>query len=295
MARLCSAAFQGYPMTDLFPPFQPGDEPRRRRFKPVPIRVLLPNLVTLLSLCAGLTAMRLAIEGDDKLDKAVYAILIAAVLDGLDGRLARLLKGTSRFGAELDSLADFVSFGVAPAFILYTYGLKDIASFGWVVALLFAMACALRLARFNVMIDDPNRPEWKKNFFVGIPAPAGALAALLPVYLHLLGLARPPGFAFVEACYALFVALMMVSQIPTYAGKTLGARVPREWVVPMLLVLALFIFMIVVHTFIMLTVLTIVYLALIPLGVSRYRARERADRHLPPPAPAQSAAAEPSL
>jgi CDP-diacylglycerol---serine O-phosphatidyltransferase len=265
-------------MTDLFPPFQPGDEPRRRRFKPVPMRMLLPNLVTLLSLCAGLTAMRLAIEGDDKLDKAVYAILIAAVLDGLDGRLARLLKGTSRFGAELDSLADFVSFGVAPAFILYTYGLKDIASFGWVVALFFAMAAALRLARFNVMIDDPSRPEWQKNFFVGIPAPAGALAGLLPVYLHLLGLSRPPGFAVVEAAYALFIALMMVSRIPTYAGKTLGARIPREWVVPMLLALALFIFLLVVHTFVMLTTLTVIYLALIPLGVSRFRARQRADK-----------------
>ena len=168
-------------MTDLFPPFEPGDEPRRRRFKPVPMRMLLPNIVTLLSLCAGLTAMRFAIEGDGKLDKAVYAILIAAVLDGLDGRLARLLKGTSRFGAELDSLADFVSFGVAPAFVLYTFGLHEIGSIGWIVALVYAMACALRLARFNVMIDDPGRPEWQKNFFVGIPAPAGALTGLLPV------------------------------------------------------------------------------------------------------------------
>lgn len=265
-------------MTDLFPPFQPGDEPRRRRFQPVPLRVLLPNLVTLLSLCAGLTAMRLAMEGEDKLDRAVYAILIAAVLDGLDGRLARLLKGTSRFGAELDSLADFVSFGVAPAFILYIFGLHDIVSLGWVVALLLAMACALRLARFNVMIDDPNRPEWQKNFFVGIPAPAGALAALLPVYLHLVGFSRPPGFAVVEAVYVLFIALMMVSRIPTYAGKTLGTRIPREWVVPMLLALALLIFLLVVHTFVMLTALTVIYLGLIPLGVSKYRARQRADR-----------------
>ena len=114
-------------MTDLFPPFDPGDEPRRRRFKGVPLRVLLPNLVTLLSLCAGLTAMRLAIEGgNEKLDRAVLFILAAAVLDGLDGRLARLLKGTSRFGAELDSLADFVSFGVAPAMVLYIFGLHEI-------------------------------------------------------------------------------------------------------------------------------------------------------------------------
>ncbi len=262
-------------MTDLFPPFEPGDEPRRRRFKPVPMRMLLPNIVTLLSLCAGLTAMRFAIEGDGKLDKAVYAILIAAVLDGLDGRLARLLKGTSRFGAELDSLADFVSFGVAPAFVLYTFGLHEIGSIGWIVALVYAMACALRLARFNVMIDDPGRPEWQKNFFVGIPAPAGALTVLLPVYLFLDGVARPPGFAAIEAVYLLFIALMMVSRIPTYAGKTLGTRVPREWVVPMLIAASLAVALLVIHTFEVLTVVTVAYLALIPIGVRAYRRRER--------------------
>ncbi|WP_406856982.1 CDP-diacylglycerol--serine O-phosphatidyltransferase [Alsobacter sp. KACC 23698] len=268
-------------MTDLFPPYEPGDEPRRRRFKPVPLRVLLPNLVTLLSLCAGLTAMRLAIEGDDKLDRAVIAILIAAVLDGLDGRLARLLKGTSRFGAELDSLADFVSFGVAPAIILYTYSLHVLPSLGWLVTLAFAMACALRLARFNVSIDDPMRPDWQKNFFVGIPAPAGALAGLLPVYIHLVGVERPAGFVVLEAVYVLFIALMMVSRIPTYAGKTLGSRVPREWAIPLLLAVALFITLLVIHTFALLLVLTVIYLGLIPLGVRKYRVRERLDRRSP--------------
>ncbi len=262
-------------MTDLFPPFEPGDEPRRRRFKPVPLRVILPNLVTLLSLCAGLTAMRLAFEGgDDKLDKAVIAILIAAVLDGLDGRLARLLKGTSRFGAELDSLADFVSFGVAPAFILWAFSLSQLGSFGWICALLFAMACALRLARFNVSIDDPNRPDWQKNFFVGIPAPAGALTALLPVYLHLVGIDRPPALIVLEALYTLVIALMMVSRVPTYAGKTLGSRVPREWVVPLLLAFALSVALLVIHTFPVLLAITLAYLALIPWGIARYRQLE---------------------
>jgi CDP-diacylglycerol--serine O-phosphatidyltransferase len=272
-------------MSDLFPPFEPGDEPKRRRFQAVPLRVLLPNLVTLLSLCAGLTAIRLAVEGgDDKLDKAVIAILIAAVLDGLDGRLARLLKGTSRFGAELDSLADFVSFGVAPALVLWAFSLHQLASFGWIVALLFAMACALRLARFNVMIDDPNRPEWQKNFFVGIPAPAGALTVLLPIYLHLVGLDRPPALIVLEAIYALFIALMMVSRIPTYAGKTLGSRVPRQWAIPLLLAFALLVALIVIHTFPMLVVLTLIYLGMIPLGVSRYRRMERGLGRMPMPA-----------
>lgn len=263
-------------MTDLFPPFEPGDEPRPRRFKPVPLRVLLPNLVTLLSLCSGFTAMRMASEG--RFETAVGFILLAAILDGLDGRLARLLKGTSRFGAELDSLADFLSFGVAPAFILYQFGLNDLKSFGWLVAMLLAIAAALRLARFNVMIDDPTRPEWKKNFFVGIPAPAGALLALLPVYLHLLGAVRPIGAGVLEALYVLFVAFMMVSRVPTYAGKTFGSRVPREWVVPLFGGVVFLAGLLATYTLEMLTLLSIAYLALIPLGVQNYRKNERQER-----------------
>ena len=263
-------------MTDLFPPFEPGDEPRPRRFKPVPLRVLLPNLVTLLSLCAGFTAMRMAVEG--RFETAVGFILLAAILDGLDGRLARLLKGTSRFGAELDSLADFLSFGVAPAFILYQYGLNDLKSFGWLVALLLAIAAALRLARFNVMIDDPTRPEWKKNFFVGIPAPAGALLALLPLYLYLLGVVRPSGASALEALYVLFVAFMMVSRVPTYAGKTFGSRVPREWVVPLFGGVVFLAGLLATYTLEMLTLMSIAYLVLIPVGIQNYRKKEREDR-----------------
>jgi CDP-diacylglycerol--serine O-phosphatidyltransferase len=263
-------------MTDLFPPFEPGDEPRPRRFQPVPLRVLLPNLVTLLSLCAGFTAMRMAVEG--RFETAVGFILLAAILDGLDGRLARLLKGTSRFGAELDSLADFLSFGVAPAFILYQYGLNDLKSFGWLVALLLAIAAALRLARFNVMIDDPTRPEWKKNFFVGIPAPAGALLVLLPLYLYLLGVARPSGASVLEAIYVIFVAFMMVSRVPTYAGKSFGSRVPREWVVPLFGGVVFLAGLLATYTLEMLTIMSIAYLVLIPLGIQNYRKKEREDR-----------------
>src|SRR5206468_4192319 len=155
----------------LFPPFEPDrDEPKRRRFRPIPVRTLVPNLITLLALCAGLTAVRLAIEG--KLEFALAAIVFAAILDGIDGRIARLIRGTSKFGAELDSLADFVNFGVAPALILYFWGLFELKSVGWIAALVFAICGGLRLARFNVMIDDPSRPAWAANFFVGVPAPA---------------------------------------------------------------------------------------------------------------------------
>src|SRR5205807_7695245 len=192
----------------LFPPFEPDrEEPRRRRFRAIPVRMLVPNVITLLALCAGLTAIRLAIE--DRLDLALYAIVFAALLDAVDGRLARIIKGTSRFGAELDSLADFVNFGVAPALILYFWELKELKSAGWIAALVFAICAGLRLARFNVAIEDPNRPVWASNFFVGVPAPAGAITVLLPIYLHFLGM---PRFAPVAFVYSLLIAFLMVSR-----------------------------------------------------------------------------------
>src|SRR5713226_6642197 len=205
----------------LFPPFEPDrDEPKRRRFRPIPVRTLVPNLITLLALCAGLTAVRLAIEG--KLEFALAAIVLAAVLDGIDGRIARLIKGTSRFGAELDSLADFVNFGVAPALILYFWDLHELRSAGWIDALVFAICAGLRLARFNVATDDPNRPAWASNFFVGMPAPAGAITVLLPVYVHFLGIAAPAFMVPITLAYTLAVALLMVSQLPVYSCKRVG-------------------------------------------------------------------------
>ena len=262
-------------MTDLFPPFAPDEnEPRRRRFKPIPLRLLVPNVITLLALCLGLTAIRFGIEG--KLENAVIAILIAAILDGVDGRVARFLKGTSRFGAELDSLSDFVNFGVAPALVLYTFVLRDLQTAGWIIALVFAIAASLRLARFNVTIDDPTRPEWQKNYFVGVPAPAGAIASLLPVYLYFLEL-PVRSVSLLVGLYVLGVAFLMVSRIPTYAGKTLGSRVPREHVLPLFLVSVLVVALLVSFTFEFLAIATIAYLALIPFGMARYRAHQRAE------------------
>lgn len=261
-------------MSDLFPPFDPdADAPRRRRFRPVPLRMLVPNVITLLALCLGLSAIRLAIEG--KLETAVVAIIIAAVLDGIDGRVARLLKGTSRFGAELDSLSDFVNFGVAPALLLYVFVLDHLKSIGWIVALVYTVAAALRLARFNVMIDDPSRAEWQKNYFVGMAAPAGAITALLPIYLHLIGLPTD-GLSIPIAFYVLAIAYLMISRVPTFAGKTLGSRVPRERVLPLFVVTVLMVALLASFTFETLTLLTIVYLGLLPLGVMKYRAQARA-------------------
>src|SRR5437868_13938465 len=156
-------------------------ELRRRRVRPIPVRMLVPNIITLLALCAGLTAIRLAIEG--RIELALGAIIFAAVLDGVDGRVARLIKGQSKFGAELDSLADFVNFGVVPALILYFWKLHELNNGGWIAAMVFAISGGLRLARFNATIDDPNKPAFAGNFFTGVPAPAGAVTALLPVYL----------------------------------------------------------------------------------------------------------------
>lgn len=261
-------------MSDLFPPFEPERvESKRARFKPIPFRLIAPNVITLLALCLGLTAMRLVVEG--KLETATICILIAAALDGIDGRLARMLKGTSRFGAELDSLSDFVNFGVATGYVLWIFVLHDLKSFGWIIVLTLACAMALRLARFNVMIDDPDRPEWQKNFFVGMPAPAGAITAMLPLYLHAIGLpVQEYGAPFV-GLYILFIAFLTISRIPCYAGKTLGARVPRDKVLPIFVAVVVVAGLLFAYPFEMLTFVVVAYLALIPVGVARYRKLER--------------------
>src|SRR6204780_1216497 len=193
---------------------------RRRRFRRIPVRILVPNVITLLALCAGLTGIRMAFEGSYTF--ALAAIVFAAILDAIDGRLARFLKGTSRFGAELDSLADFVNFGVAPALVLYFWGLHDLKSAGWIAAMVFAICASLRLARFNVMIEDPDRPAWTSNFFVGVPAPAGAITVLLPIYAAFLGLPRSEVLTWATLVYTLAIGSLMVSRLPVFSGKRVG-------------------------------------------------------------------------
>lgn len=246
---------------------------RRRRFRLIPVRTLVPNVVTLLALCAGLTAIRMAFE--QRNDLALAAIVFAAVLDGVDGRLARLLKGTSRFGAELDSLADFVNFGVAPALVLYFWGLHDLKSAGWIAAMVFAIATGLRLARFNVMIDDPGRPAWAGNFFVGVPAPAGAITVLLPIYLDFLGLPRSGVLNWLTLIYTLGIAYLMVSRLPVFSGKRVGKRVPPELVGPLAVVVVLFFALLLSYPWALLTVGTVIYLGCLPFGWMSYREHER--------------------
>lgn len=259
----------------VFAPFEPeSNEPKRRRFRPIPFRMLLPNLITLLSLCLGLTGIRMAFEG--KVELAIAAIVLAAIADGLDGRVARLLKSSSRFGAELDSLADFVVFGVVPGIVLYLWGLHNLKNFGWIVVLFFAVCAALRLARFNVMLDDPNRPDFAGNFFTGMPAPAGALVAMLPIYLELVGIPRLAPTPIIAALYVICIALLMVSKIPTWSGKKIGARVPREYVLPLFLVAVVMVALLISAPWEVLVIGCIAYLAAVPVAYMNYQKLDRA-------------------
>ncbi len=249
-----------------------GRRARMLRQRRIPIRYLVPNFFTLLSLCAGVTAIRAAIE--DRYELAIGLVVVAALLDAVDGRLARALKAQSRFGAELDSLADFVNFGVAPAIVLYTWGLGTMKSLGWIAVLLFACAMSLRLARFNAALDD-NKPRWQSNYFTGVPAPAGAITVLLPLYLSGTGLLDLRDWPILIALYASAIAALLVSTIPTYSGKLAGERISREYVAPVLAAAALFVGLLATYPYMTLSVTTLLYLAMIPWSRSRFHALAR--------------------
>jgi CDP-diacylglycerol--serine O-phosphatidyltransferase len=259
-------------MDELFPPVDHQSMKTGRRFRrlrAVPFRVVLPNFVTLLALCAGLTAIRMGLEA--RWEWAVGAVALAAILDGIDGRVARWLKGTSKFGAELDSLADFVNFGVVPALLLYLWVLDLNPSFGWLAVLAFTIAMALRLARFNVMSGEPLL-AWQKNFFTGMPAPAAALNVLLPLYLNeIVAIPHTGAVALILTVYVVFIAFMMVSTIPTFSGKTIGARVPRERVIPLSVGFVLIVAALITYPMPILALASIAYLTYIPFGWLRYR------------------------
>ena len=245
------------------------------RLRDVPFRMLVPNLITLGAICSGLTSVRLAWE--DRYELAIVAIVFAAILDALDGRVARFLKSSSSFGEQLDSLADFVNFGVAPALVLYLWTLNELRSFGWIVALIFAICGCLRLARFNVMLDDSDRPGWQVDFFTGVPAPAGALLVLLPVYMGLLGLERGTTVSILTAFYMLFVGFLMVSSIPSWSFKWAGPRVSRGLVLPVMLGLMMMIVVLFSYPWETLTFFAIIYLITIPFSLRDWNKREAKD------------------
>ncbi len=256
--------------------FYRGDRDTRIfRFKRIPARFLLPNVVTLLALCAGLTAIRMGFEG--RYEIAVGAIIFAIVLDAIDGRLARFLKGQTKFGAELDSLCDFVNFGVAPAVLLYMWSLHALRNLGWIVALALAVCCALRLARFNVAIDDPDKPAWMAGYFTGIPAPAGAGLALAPFYMGFLGIISDgTGAAPFVLPYVALVAAAMVSRLPTYSGKSTGQRINRDLVLPILAGVVTVAVLLIAFTWEVLLAMAALYIALLPFGYRSYRRQKQA-------------------
>ena len=244
---------------------------RRRRFRPIPVRMLVPNFITLLAICAGLTAIRLSTEG--RMELAVAAIVFAAALDGIDGRVARMIKGQSKFGAELDSLADFVNFGVAPGLILYFWQLHEIHNGGWIAAMVFAISGGLRLARFNATMDDPNKPAFATNFFTGVPAPAGAITVLLPIYLAFLGLPKP--HPTLTALYTLLIAFLMVSRLPVFSGKAIRMRVPPEMVLPVFVAVIFFIALLISYPWHILSAGSVLFLLSLPIGWKSYRDYQR--------------------
>ncbi len=245
-------------------------EQRKSNLKIVPdkksARMILPNMLTLIGVCIGLTSIRFAL--DEKYEIAIIAILFAALIDGLDGRIARLIKGTSKVGKELDSLTDMISFGVAPAFIMYFWKLNTLGKFGWLLCLIFVVCVALRLARFN--INSNQEPSWRDNFFEGVPSPAGGILVLTPLIISL------SGFDFINLNYeivvpAFFIAtsILLISKFPTYSFKKIV--IPRKTTIFLLFGIVLFFGLLLVYTFNVITISAITYLLLLPISYFHYQ------------------------
>jgi CDP-diacylglycerol--serine O-phosphatidyltransferase len=242
-------------------------DPRR-----IPFRAMIPNAVTALALCMGLTGVSLAIR--DEWDKALGAIVLAGVLDGIDGRIARLLRAESRFGAELDSLSDNIAFGTAPALILFLWSLQSAPRFGWIASLALAVCCALRLARFNARLDAAEQPHKEAGFNTGVPAPAGAGLAFVPIYLWLITGNDHFREWQVVMPWTLFIAGLMISALPTYSWSSI--RIRRSWRMFALAGIALLGATLIVNPWPTLLVLAVLYLVMIPFAVAGYaRVRRR--------------------
>ena len=243
-----------------------ADLPRVRRPRGLTLRAMVPNAITSAALCCGLTGIRFAIGGDWR--GAVLAVILAAVLDGIDGRVARLMKAESRFGAELDSLSDVIAFGVAPALILYLWSLQAVPQFGWLAALALAVCCALRLARLNAQIDMAPQPHKLAGFFTGVPAPAGAGLAFLPMYLWMASGRAELREPIVVAAWCLLIAFLMISNMATLSWASLRPR--RGIRLELIALVGLVIAALLTEPWLTLVGLCAVYLALMPLGVVRY-------------------------
>lgn len=268
----------GRPLEELDEDGEPIEPEVRRGRLPggLSLRSLAPNAITSAALCAGLTGIRFATDG--QWEKAVFAVILAGMLDGIDGRVARLMKAQSRFGAELDSLADNVSFGVAPALILFMWALHDLPRVGWFAALALAVCCALRLARFNARIDLPEQPHKSAGFLTGVPAPVGAGLAFLPLYLWIATgepIFREPALVGV---WTVGMAFLMISSVATLSWTSLRPR--RNIRIEVIALFGIVIAALLTEPWWTLVTISVVYLALIPLGILRYARvkRQRAAR-----------------
>ena len=229
-------------------------------------RMILPNMLTLIGVCIGLTSIRFALDG--RFEFAIVGIIFAALIDGLDGRIARLIKGTSKVGKELDSLTDMISFGVAPAFIMYFWKLNSLGRFGWLLCLVFVICVALRLARFNV--NSNQEPSWRDNFFEGVPSPAGGILVLTPLIISL------SGFNFIKLNYDLIVPIffvvtsfLLISKFPSYSFKKIV--IPRRTTIFLLFGIVLFFGLLLIYTFNVIAISTLVYLILLPVSYFHYQ------------------------
>ena len=233
-------------------------------------RSLLPNTLTIFGVCLGLSSIKFAL--DTNYAMAIIAIGFAAILDTLDGRVARLIKGSSKVGKELDSLTDVISFGVAPGFIMYFWALNEIGKFGWMFVLIYTVCCALRLARFNLMVIEENE-TWKINFFEGVPSPAAAGLVLLPLILNLSGLIQFENYTVLSFISILLTSILMVSKIPTYSLKRI--LIPRHSTIFVLLGIGIYVSLLIFYTFETLFFSGIIYLLLIPISFFHYRSENK--------------------
>ena len=223
-------------------------EPQKKKFKIVSdkksARVILPNMLTLIGVCIGLTSIRFALDG--RFELAIVAIIIAALIDGLDGRIARLIKGTSKVGKELDSLTDMISFGVAPAFIMFFWKLNTLGKFGWLLCLIFVICVALRLARFNV--NSNQEPSWRDNFFEGVPSPAGGILVLTPLIISLSGFELfQINYDIVTPVFFIVTSFLLISKFPSYSFKKIV--IPRRTTIFLLFGIVLFFGLLLIYTF----------------------------------------------
>ena len=228
-------------------------------------RVILPNILTLVGVCIGLTSIKFAFDG--KYELSVIAVIVAGVIDGLDGRIARLIKATSKVGKELDSLTDVISFGVAPAFIMYFWALSEIGRLGWLISLIYVICVALRLARFNV--SSGGEPSWKDNFSEGIPSPAGGILVLMPLIYSFSEIQFfNPNYKMVVPMLFIVISILLISKIPTYALKKIV--VPRSMTIFLLFVVVLYFGLLLIYTFNTIIISGALYLLMIPISAGHY-------------------------